>query len=217
VLKSPGGQGTRNDILDLKSDIDAGKDLDFVMDHHFGLFLKYPSGIKETISRKKRSRDFMTEVYIFHGVTRTGKSLSAHQLALVMTDGNADDIYYQEGGKWWDGYTGQQVVIVEDFAGSWSYEQWKRICDRYPVTVERKGGMMKFVSRAIIFTSNIHWMDWWKDLSPSRSAEIQERCHNITYFSSLNLSEDGWWMDVQTQHGKVIPLPFQGLGRPWDK
>ena len=37
-----------------------------------------------------------------------------------------------------------------------------RICDRYPLRVEYKGGMTQFVSKTLIITSNREPRDWYK-------------------------------------------------------
>lgn len=67
--------------------------------------------------------------------------------------------------RWWDGYTGQDVIIVDDFdiyqkglAGD-----MKRWMDRYPFQAPVKGGYQKIRPSKIIVTSNYHWDTIWDD------------------------------------------------------
>lgn len=63
-------------------------------------------------------------------------------------------VYRVLSHKWWDGYTGQQVVLVDDIRVGWcKFEELLRITDRYPFRVEVKGGSREVQFRTIIFTS----------------------------------------------------------------
>lgn len=59
--------------------------------------------------------------------------------------------------KWWDGYNGQAVVIIDDFRyasvadhGGLSY--LLRILDRYDTKIEIKGGVRTFLAEYVIIT-----------------------------------------------------------------
>lgn len=59
--------------------------------------------------------------------------------------------------KWWDGYNGQSVVIIDDFryasvgdVGGLSY--LLRLLDRYDSKVEIKGGCRAFLAEHVIIT-----------------------------------------------------------------
>lgn len=70
----------------------------------------------------------------------------------------------REKTGWWDGYEGQQVVIIDEFYGWLGYDFILRLTDRYPLLVETKGGTVQFVSRVVIFTSNSHPRDWYPNI-----------------------------------------------------
>ncbi|KAL0152209.1 hypothetical protein M9458_051932 [Cirrhinus mrigala] len=48
---------------------------------------------------------------------------------------------------WWDGYDGQDNVIIDDFYGWIAYDELLRVCDRYPCKVPVKGAFVEFVAK----------------------------------------------------------------------
>lgn len=67
--------------------------------------------------------------------------------------------------QWWDGYNGQETVIIDDFD---KYQvsmagELKRWLDRYPFQAQIKGGQKLIRPRNIIITSNYHPNEIWSD------------------------------------------------------
>lgn len=92
-----------------------------------------------------------------HGRPGTGKTLLAIAYARKVA---GDDYFIHPPGslKWWDGYEGQQVVILDDFrrrdlreAGGFSY--LLRVLDRYDCDVEVKGGYRRAHWSTVIITA----------------------------------------------------------------
>lgn len=106
---------------------------------------------------KHDHRGSSPEAIWIYGATGVGKS----RLAVAYCQKVAGDDYFihPPGNlKWWDGYEGQQAVIIDDFrrrdlreAGGFSY--LLRILDRYDCQVEVKGGSRKSQWATIIITS----------------------------------------------------------------
>lgn len=96
------------------------------------------------------------QVIIYYGETGSGKSRTASELC------SGQSVYYKPQGDWWDGYRGQDNVIIDDFYGWMRYDEILRICDRYPHQVPIKGGFKEFVAKRIFFTSNEPIENWWK-------------------------------------------------------
>jgi hypothetical protein len=61
-----------------------------------------------------------------------------------------------------DGYDGQEDVVVDEFYGWIPYDLLCRMCDRYPLLVDTKGGAVQFCPKRIWITSNKKPEDWYK-------------------------------------------------------
>lgn len=82
----------------------------------------------------------------YFGPTGTGKSHDVYA--------EFPDHYRVLTHKWWDGYRGHDVVLVDDFRASWCrFEELLRLTDKYPFRVEYKGGSCEVQFRTLIITS----------------------------------------------------------------
>jgi len=140
-------QGKRNDLTAMKNAIDKGDSLRKISDEHFGSFLRYNRGIDRYMQLHRSGRNFKTEVYVFIGMPRTGKSTMA-------LDWGGADAYWLPRGTWFDGYDGHDSVIIDDFYGWLPCDLLLRACDRFPLMVPIKGGHVNFVPHNLIITSN---------------------------------------------------------------
>lgn len=65
--------------------------------------------------------------------------------------------------KFWDGYQGQDFVVIDEFRGSISISHLLRWLDRYPVIVEVKGSSVCFRASRVWITSNLDPKAWYPD------------------------------------------------------
>lgn len=64
------------------------------------------------------------------------------------------DAYRKPQNKWWDGYEGQEVVILEDLDGPYLNHYLKVWADKWRASGEVKGGTVPLMHKMIIVTSN---------------------------------------------------------------
>lgn len=69
---------------------------------------------------------------------------------------NYPDLYIKDLNKWWDGYHGQETVLLDDWDPRQNVltQKLKIWADRYPFRAETKGSSMTIRPKRIIITSN---------------------------------------------------------------
>lgn len=116
--------------------------------------LRYAASVSRICSMAMVPRDSPPEIIIYYGKPGTGKS---YQASLF------DDAYrvtYTKRG-WMDGFVGQKVVLFEEFRSDMPYGKMLKICDRYALQLEVKGGFVQFNAEKLVFTTNYKPGDWY--------------------------------------------------------
>lgn len=108
-------------------------------------YIRYHRGLKalEEACYSHRSKAPDTVEWIW-GATGVGKSHRATE--------RPGTYYMKDGTKWWDGYTQQNTIVIDDFDGKWPLRDLLRLLDRYPYQGQTKGGYVAVNSEAIIIT-----------------------------------------------------------------
>lgn len=115
---------------------------------------------------------------VFWGATGTGKSRRAWEEASL-------DAYSKSPtSKFWDGYRGQNNVVIDEFRGDIGISHLLRWLDRYPVSVEIKGSAVPLRSSKFWITSNLHPSEWYPSLDQETLAALLRRL-SITEFKKL--------------------------------
>lgn len=90
----------------------------------------------------------------FYGETGTGKTRTAIELAEEA--GCSYWLSHGEKLQWFDGYTGQEYAIIDDFRRNMcTFNFFLRLTDRYTLQVPVKGGFTNWIPKVIIITSPI--------------------------------------------------------------
>ncbi len=129
-------------------------EIESVADEEFDLWVRYYRAFERYLMMKTPAREWKTNVHVLQGPTGTGKSKWAMD--------NYKNAYWKQRSNWWDGYTGQEAVILDEFYGWLPFDLLLRLCDRYPLLVETKGGQCQFVARTIVITTNMLPCNWYK-------------------------------------------------------
>nr|AKM52583.1 replication associated protein [Goose circovirus] len=175
----PNRKGRSSDLADAASDVLAGLPITEVARKYPTTFVMFGRGLERLRQViVETPRDWKTDVIVLIGPPGSGKSRYAFEFPAV-------EKYYKSRGKWWDGYNGQDVVVMDDFYGWLPYDDLLRVCDRYPLRVEYKGGMTQFVAKTLIITSNREPRDWYKC-----EVDVSALYRRITQY--LVLTPDGY-------------------------
>lgn len=147
-------QGERTDLNKLRDRIVAGEKVDDIILAEPVVGYKYgrPAREMETIVRRQAWRKWKTELIWYWGPTGTGKSWHCFQ-------GYSPETHYLKNGsdKWWGGYSGQDIVVINDFRGAIEFDELLRLNDHWPHNVSVKFQEDRpFVSKKILISSSLH-------------------------------------------------------------
>lgn len=114
-------------------------------------------------------------VHVYWGTTGSGKSRRAWDEATF-------DAYPKDPNtKYWDGYSGQSNVVIDEFRGKIDISHMLRWLDRYPVLVEKKFGAISLKATNIWITSNLHPSKWYCDLDSETISALVRRLNIIEF------------------------------------
>lgn len=92
------------------------------------------------------------------------------------------DAFRPTTSRWWQGYDGQEVVLFDDFRANWcEFDRLLVFMDRYPFTVEIKGGSRQVQFHTLYITSPFHPRDMFHNNEDIN--QILRRCTEIQHFS----------------------------------
>lgn len=123
-------------------------------------------------SRYQPVRSEPTQGVLLWGKSGTGKSKICNLIGQFL---GKEDVYWQNGTKWWDGYDQQRLVVIDEFRGGMDIKDLLRLCDRYPLPLEVKGGFTQFNSPLVIFTSNLSFSEMYPFVNGETAAALFRR------------------------------------------
>lgn len=148
------GQGTRTDLIKIKDLIVEGLKVDDIVMNDPLTYHQYGRTLTkiEDIALRKKFRSWMTTCDWLYGPTGSGKSHKAFE-------GYSPETHYVlnlNDNGWWDGYTGQETIIINEFRGQIKYSELLDLIDKYPKTVKRRNREpVPFLGRHIVVTSSM--------------------------------------------------------------
>lgn len=152
------GQGKRSD-LDRAVELAKTMNMKEIAKKVPKTYCMYNRGLEKLRNCLKDPRDFKTEVFVFWGKSGSGKSHRASKLC-------GKDVYWKPPGKWFDGYDGQESIILDDYNpydfDEIDFQTLLRLMDCWPMLVPVKGSFVQFVSKRLVITSNINPKEWGK-------------------------------------------------------
>lgn len=141
----------------------------------------------------QQKRHFKPYVEWIYGPTGTGKTryVVEHEKDLWISGRNL---------KWWQGYDNQEATLFDDFRKDFcTFHELLRILDRYPYTVEVKGGHKELNSKRMYISSCFHP----KDIYDTREDvnQLLRRIDKVTAITNDNYTT----VVTQKSGGNTIP------------
>lgn len=207
IGECPQGQGTRNDLDDLREMVLAGKSTLECFNAHFGTMVRNHKSIqdfKNIVQNEERNKKRYRRptVYLFWGEPGCGKTRYAYSLC--------ENPYFKDLTKWWDGYSGQNDIIIDDLRPTTglTLPLLLRILDGYPVNPECKGGWRSPMIDRVFITAPCAWeeFDWPSKKRDVHGNSIPENMQQLTRrtFQTLHFKLD----ENNEMNGNIIWGPY---------
>jgi len=159
-------QGSRTDWTQAVTTLQSGTDISTVIQTQPHLLPSIRALERfQQISFRPLNRH--VNVIVLIGAPGTGKSRWAYD--------NYPELYSKPEGQWFDGYSGQKTLLLDDFYGDIPYSQLLKMCDRYPLQVPVKCGFIYAQWDTVIITSNRSPDTWY----PSGTDALNRRISRL--------------------------------------
>lgn len=142
------------------------------------IYFRYYGNMKKIHVDNLKPQLIEREIVVYWGKTGTGKSHRAWEEA------GMDAYPKTPTTKFWDGYSGQEHVVIDEFRGQVDISHVLRWFDKYPTIVEVKGSSCVFRAKKIWITSNLDPREWYPNLDEETKKALLRRL-KITHFTDL--------------------------------
>lgn len=141
--------GQRTDLAEVADMVKQGKSITEIADAKPVTFMRYGRGIRDLklVLATKYEHDSVRGIW-YYGLPGTGKSYRARQ--------EYPHAYIKAQNKWFDGYAGEDAIILDDLDTHLLGHHLKIWADRYSHTGETKGGTVQLRHKVFVVTSNYH-------------------------------------------------------------
>lgn len=149
------GQGSRTDIKEVALMIKEKRiSLEEIMFEFPELYLKYSRSFEKMFNAVMTPRTEKPTIHWLWGLAGTGKTRQC-------IDAHPTSHYVKDGTMWWDGYTQQDAIIIDDFDNQIPYRTLLRMLDRYVYQGQVKGGYVQINSPHIYITCEYPPTNYW--------------------------------------------------------
>lgn len=161
-------QGLRTDLIDICEKLRMHTiTMKEIAVEHPVLWIQYGKRLTQYAHLFDEPRDWKTEVIVYWGPSGTGKSWRVQREARIGAYHML--ITTKDRLPFFDGYHGQEDVIIDEYRGEIPFPIFLQMLDRYPLTVQIKGSSATFLAKRIFITSNLpphRWYPFEEDVKP---------------------------------------------------
>ncbi len=157
-------RGERVDLISFRDRIMEGATLRELNEEHPIALMRYSSYVMRVRNLYAKPYDRMARrvrVTLLIGPPGCGKTKMIYQ---IWRDKDFYRVPTSNGTLWWDGYDGQELVLLDDFAGRASkigLTDVLQLLDSYPIMLQNKGGFVWSAIRRIMVTTNLDPRKWY--------------------------------------------------------
>lgn len=158
-----GEQGKRSDIDRVIEDINNGCAAQEICANHPKAYLRYHAGVNRSCQQRDyiRAPDLRNvSTTVFFGPTGTGKTRAVKAVApeVYIVDGSLSGP--SGSGVWFDGYTTQDAIVLDDYDSWFPTSTLLRYLDRYKLQLPQKGTTAYAYWTRVFITSNVPPVKW---------------------------------------------------------
>lgn len=190
------GAGQRTDINGAAEAIKRGMTHLDVALKHTEVYFKYPKALESFRALVQPSKLRQLQVIYIWGPPRSGKSIGAMQAfpgAFIKSS---------PSGNWWDGYTGQDVVILDDVDKDWiTMADLMSWLDGLPLSIPVKGSMVNAQYDTVVMTSNTDWKEYIARAPRTTAEALDARLSEIWHVTS-------WDTPAVKTFERPVPAPL---------
>ena len=174
-------QGGRTDIESVREMLEAGEGLDQVYKRARSMHSVNFAKSWLTYHEQHLPKGTKIKIFWYYGCSGLGKTKKVLEQC---------DPFIPLTFKWWDGYNGQDSVLLDDLRPDWCKPaELLRLLDpyRFQYRVEIKGSSKPLIATKVYITTPWHPDDFWKDTKES-STQLLRRIDELVHFRA-----DGQW------------------------
>lgn len=172
-----GGQGRRSDLEDVYDMLKEERSLLEVLEEHPGTFIRYGRGIKDAkfMLNQVASREFRhVKCTVLIGKAGVGKT------RLVYGAEGLDKVFKLDQGPrgaiWFDGYSGEDTLLIDEFYGWIEWSMFLNMLDGYQLRLPVKNGHAWARWTKVYITSNKDINTWFEQGTPP---ELKRRIFRV--------------------------------------
>lgn len=151
-------QGDRSDLRTVAESI-REDGLSLTIEEYPDKYIRYHTGmhrLAEHLARNVREQRSVV-TYAFWGPAGCGKTRLCYDMFP-----NCFKITRDADQLWWDGYMGEEVLLLDDFYGWIRWHFFLSVLDRYPLRLPIKGGHTYANWKVVLITSNKPPEQWYE-------------------------------------------------------
>lgn len=157
-----------------------------IREEHPALYIRNQFGLKMMKSAEARvARKALgwikPEIIVYWGPSGQGKTRRVYEEAGY----GIYTVAHHSVKLWFDGYDGEDTILIDDFNGGIPFRQFLELTGGYPVMVERKGGFEYPTIRKIYITSNTPPDNWYLSAQQIKGLDVSPLERRLEEFGTV--------------------------------